>query len=97
MTFQPQPIRVRGQVFPSQRAAAQAFGVSDQTVSKAVEDGRLEGLGLGRRVTVTIDGRTFTSGAAAAAHHGVTYTTIWKWGRSGRAVIARPHRSRDDE
>lgn len=36
------PVRVRGVIYPSQRAAAKALGVSEKTVRNALDAGRRE-------------------------------------------------------
>lgn len=44
----PVQISIRGTVFPSIKAAADAFGVSVNTVKSAKKSGRLDNVGLGR-------------------------------------------------
>lgn len=43
-----EPVRIRGVVYPSYRAAAEALGVTQSTVSKAVSIGRADSVGLNK-------------------------------------------------
>lgn len=78
MTFTPQPTRYRDEVFPSQRALARARGVSDQTVSKALERGTVDYIGQGRGVRhpCIVDGVAYPSQAAASRSTGIPQSTL---------------------
>lgn len=75
-------IEVRGAVYPTARAAAQALGVDVKSVARACRSGRLDTLGLGRgrghRMPVRIAGRDFAGLGEAAAHFGCTPSAISK-------------------
>jgi predicted DNA-binding protein (UPF0251 family) len=77
------PVRIRGVDYPSQKAAADALGVSRATVNQALDRGRIEFVGLGkgygptrRRKPCVVDGTRYPSQAAAAAALGVTRSAI---------------------
>lgn len=58
---------VRGEVFPSIRATAKHFGVGTSTVSRALDHGRMDNLGLGKtcnRKRVAFNGVWYPSQAA---------------------------------
>ena len=74
------PVTIRGVTYPSQRHAAEALGVSTQTITQAVQRGRLGTVGLGRlqkgcdgvyQREVTLGGVTYPSKKAAAYALGV--------------------------
>jgi hypothetical protein len=76
---------VRGVVFPSQRAVAAAFGVSEATVSVMVAKGRADDIGRGSgsahgrgggRCPVMIRGSAYPSITAAARALGVATRTV---------------------
>ena len=76
------PVKIRGVVYPTQRAAAKALGVSPQTVHHALERGTEDNIGLGRQNNnarpVTIDGVTYRSRAEAARRLGISKHEAWK-------------------
>jgi IS30 family transposase len=88
--FAPQPVAFRGLSFPSQRAAAQAFGRHESAVHHALRLGRIERFGLcpnrGRRVAQPCewDGVAYPSVSAAAAALGVHVSTMSRRLRRGR-------------
>lgn len=69
-----QPVKIRGVVYESQAAAARALGVSDATVSQALDRGTPDLIGTYKagnnrghsHKPVTIDGITYESQAEAA-------------------------------
>ena len=78
-------ITVRGVTYPSQKAAADAFGVSRSTVGSAKQRGRLDAVGLGplkkgcegiRKTPIRMDGVQWPSHAALAEHLGVTQSQL---------------------
>lgn len=46
--LEPVPVVIRGQNFPSICAAARALGLAPQTISEALDNGRLDFVGLGK-------------------------------------------------
>ena len=83
------PIRIRGVLYPSARAAATALGVHWRTVLRALDDGRLDEVGLQRRrghpgVACTYRGQSFPSMTAAANACGVTLPAVSKAVRKQR-------------
>lgn len=40
------PVRIRGVVYPSQRSAAKAFGVHPNTIATALDQGRVDEIGI---------------------------------------------------
>lgn len=93
-------ICIRGQVFPTIRAAAEHHGVTYHAVKWALLKGKLDrvGLGLGRPaipMRVRIRDMTFDTAADAARHMGLQpntiRTAIWR-GSSDRLGLARPYR-----
>lgn len=74
-------ITIRGTVYPSQKAAADALGVKPATISAAAQAGTLDFVGLGpargerkasaSRRPVTIGGATYASRAEAAKALGI--------------------------
>lgn len=74
--FEPVPTLIRGVLYPSQRAAAQALGISLTSVQKAMDEGRLETVGLnlrGPRMSrrVCVNGVWYPSHRRAAAKIGM--------------------------
>lgn len=45
---QPCPVKIRGVLYPSQAAAARALGVKQTNISKALDAGTIDNIGLGR-------------------------------------------------
>lgn len=76
------PVRIRGVVYPSQRAAAKALGVTPSAVYNALERGAEDNIGLGRQNNnakpVTIDGVTYRSRAEATRRLGISKYEAWK-------------------
>lgn len=74
------PVRVRGVVYPSQRAAASAMGVSEKTVRNALDAGTIDLVGLlvaGRPgKPCTYRGAEYPSMTAAAIACGVSEKTV---------------------
>lgn len=97
-----QPCVVRGRVYPSQKAAAAAFGVSETAVAEALRRrGDLETLGLplsgagrgntnSRACPVMIGHLRFRSHKAAAEALGVSRSMIRRWVASGAALQDAP-------
>lgn len=81
---------IRGVTYPTQAAAAKAFGVTEGAISVARKRGSLDALGEGsggfRAVAVTIGGLRFRSMEEAGRFYGVTSTTIRNWIASGKAA-----------
>ena len=79
------PVAIRGVTYPSQRLAAEALGVSTQTITQAVQRGTTDSVGLGPLLKgckgvyqreVTLGGVTYPSHKAAAEALGVSQTHI---------------------
>lgn len=79
------PVTIRGVTYPSQRLAAEALGVSKQTIAQAVQRGVTDNVGLGPlqrgcegvyQREVTLGGVTYPSHKAAAEALGVSQTHI---------------------
>jgi biotin operon repressor len=87
----PIPVRVRGTVFPSLKAAGDALGVSSAAIWLAIEEGREDTVGLHTKAKLwkpcTINGQTFVSRAAAAAALGVTGPAISTAISAGRGYV----------
>lgn len=73
-------VTIRGVTYPSQKAAAEASGVSVQAVSSARQRGTLDRVGLGPlragcppvfQKPITVQGHTFPSRTAAAEALGI--------------------------
>jgi predicted transcriptional regulator len=87
--FNAMPVLIRGQHYPSQRAAALALGVTQSAVSRMLTNrGHLEGCGLrkygapGNRNAsrpLTIGPLTFESRTKAAEALGITRNQISRW------------------
>jgi len=73
---------VRGVIYPSQAAAASALGVARSTLRDALENGRLDTVGLckvrGRPRQITYKGVTYRSIAAAATANGETKDSLYR-------------------
>jgi predicted transcriptional regulator len=74
------PVRVRGVVYPSQRAAATALGVAEKTVRNALDAGTIDLVGLRGPGTpgkpCTYRGAEYPSMTAAAVACGVSEKTV---------------------
>jgi hypothetical protein len=79
------PVTIRGVTYPSQKAAAEALGVSTQAITQAVRRGTTDNVGLGplqkgcepvRLYKITLGGVPYPSHKAAAEALGVTSTAI---------------------
>ena len=83
------PVRVRGVVYPSQRAAATALGVAEKTVRNALDAGRADMIGItgnGRPgKPCTYRGVEYPSLTAAAIACGVSDKTVANDIRRGAA------------
>lgn len=94
-------ITIRGQVFPTVRAAAAHFGLSYQAIRWAMLRGKLDLVGTGTRPAVPMRVRIremeFGSAAAAAAHFGLSVktvqTAVWR-GTQDRIGLPRPPSAR---
>ena len=94
MTFFAEPCRINGRVYPSQKAAARAIGVTPSAVSNAIRYGRENnvGKGLGRRGNANANmrpfkalGREWRSVLSAARDMGVPRKTLCRWIENGDA------------
>ncbi len=82
------PVRIRGQDYPSQTAAARALGVSKSTVCLALDRGAIDRVGLGRKVrpiATCVDGVWYRSQCQAAADTGLGYLNLSRSIREARA------------
>ncbi len=75
------PVEIRGVLYRSQSAACRALGIHPSTLQRALEEGRLDTVGLWGRAgkpkrTVLPDGRSFESRAAAAKSLGICITSL---------------------
>jgi hypothetical protein len=86
---------IRGVTYPSQRLAAEALGVTPQTVGHAVRRGTTDNVGLGplqkgceppRRCAITLGGVAYPSHKAAAEALGLTSTAISSYLKVLRAI-----------
>lgn len=94
------PCRINGRVYPSQRAAAKALGVTPQAICNAIIRGNEDNVGRfkgqkgnlnARHIPVVIFGRSYRSKLAASKSLGVPYRTFCQWldkGDLGRLMIA---------
>ena len=76
-----QPCRIRGVLYPSQRAAAQAIGVHESAICNALANGRENRIGRrgeSLQKPCLIDGKRYPSRKAAALALGVTRAAISK-------------------
>jgi len=97
----PVPLRIRGVDYPSINQAAKALGVGPTTVWRALDEGRLETVGLyrthGRPRPVTIDGVVYPSYRAAVAGTGLTMAVVWRLSMIERGIYEayiRRHRDK---
>lgn len=79
--FTPVPVTIRGVTYSSEGEAARALGVLQTTISKALEQGRLDTVALnprGRRIAkaVTVNGVRYKSSYAAGKALGIHPATI---------------------
>lgn len=75
----PMPIAIRGQIFPSQAAAAKALGMHASSVHSALERGTLDSIGRGRcwnSNPVSLDGVSYDSQKSCANANGLTEIQI---------------------
>jgi len=86
----PVPLRIRGVDYPSINQAAKALGVGPTTVWRALDEGRLETVGLyrthGRPRAVTINGVVYPSYRAAVAGTGLTMAVVWRLSMIERGI-----------
>lgn len=85
MRFAPVPTLIRGTLYPSQKAAADALGVHYTTVAKAVEAGEADRVGLaprGRRIAVPVE----IDGVLYASISQASRATGWPTDRIARRV-----------
>lgn len=75
------PVRIRGVVYESSRAAAEALGLSTSAISNALAEGRMETVGLrvprGRPRPCRINGVNYPTLTAAAQANGVQVSAIF--------------------
>lgn len=89
------PITVRGVLYPSQKAAAAALGVSTATVNAAFKNGTLDFVGMGPRRgdgnnrPVRVNGTLHESTRAAAIATGIPYAEFSAWVRVQDILAAR--------
>jgi hypothetical protein len=85
----PNPCKIRGVLYPSQRAAARALGVIEATVSEALNKGRADTIGLTKRrpKPIKYGGIQFSSHAECARHFGVHPSTFGYRLETGRDPI----------
>lgn len=85
------PVRIRGVIYPSQRAAALAIGVNVGTIANALDAGRIDEVGLGIRrggqpcKPCVYRGRSYPSRKAAALDCGVSVAAVSKAARAAEA------------
>ena len=81
------PVRIRGNVYVSMAAAARALGVNHRTVARALEEGRIDEVGL-RRVRpgkpCVYRGKAYPSVTDAARACGVSLAAVSKANRRRR-------------
>lgn len=80
------PVVIRGVHYESQKEAAEALGVHPCTIQKALNEGRLEAVGLfdNNRVPVTIRGVRYSSMTAAAKAFGINQSVVRRAANEGR-------------
>jgi len=85
------PIEIRGVLYPSRKAAAEALGVIPSAVSNAYRAGTEQTCGLGYKAPVSciIDGVHYPSIVAASRGTGIPYNKLWDTLR--RQEKALPH------
>ncbi len=78
------PVRIRGILYPSQRAAALALGVTEKTIRNALDAGRIDDTALGLRrggrpgKPCVFRGKRYPSMHAAALDAGVSVAAVSK-------------------
>jgi len=86
----PVPLRIRGVDYPSINQAAKALGVCINVVWRALDEGRLETVGLyrthGRPKSVTINGVVYPSQLAAVAATGLSKAVVWRLSMIERGI-----------
>lgn len=87
------PTLIRGTLYPSQNDAAKSLGVSPSTICRALEEGRLDTVGLGKTgrpgKPCYLNGRRWPSRAAAARALDVTVPAVCK-ALKGPSLYVRP-------
>ena len=83
MPNHPKPITIRGTTYRSKADAAKALGITYESLRRAINDGRLDTVGLNPRGKnhgrkVRIDGKRYPSIYAAAKANDVSYETMRK-------------------
>jgi len=78
------PCLIHGVLYPSQRAAAKALGVSDTRVAIALNRGRADQIGVGLTRPCVIGGVEYPSRKAAAEALNVTIGRVCQAIREGR-------------
>jgi hypothetical protein len=84
------PIKIRGVLYISQRAAALAFGVHPATIAKALDAGRIDEVGLVKRrggqpcKPCVYRGKAYPSRKAAALACGVSVAAVSKAAKAMR-------------
>ena len=73
----PKPVTIGKETYPSKSAAARAKGVSVRAVSKAIQNGTLETLGLGNKISIQIGDKVYESLAEAGRATGKTRQAVW--------------------
>lgn len=93
-------IEVRGTVYADAKAVADAYGVTTETVRKAIKKGTLHRIGTGavgaEPLPVRIRGRVFPTARDAARHFGVGRSAIYhaiKQGREDRLGLPRQQKN----
>jgi hypothetical protein len=98
-------VTIRGVTYPSQIAAADALGVTRQTITGAVKRGTLDFVGLGPPKPgckpayvhpTTVGGVTYPSRKAAAEALGVTQVYISGYIAVTRALLEKEEARRND-
>lgn len=83
-----EPITIRGVTYPSKQAAAEAIGVSMRNMRRAIQQGRLDTVGLGPGAggccIVKIRGVVYPSVKAAAKALGISPSSVSKALSAGR-------------
>ncbi len=94
---QPNPTLIRGVLYPSQKAAAQALNVTEAAISLALSEGRPDTVGLGvtgaPHKPCYMNGRRFPSRKAAAEAIGCTRAAISRAIGQGKAEITTRKRA----
>lgn len=83
---------IRGVSYPSISAAARALGVHTSVVHRALDEGRLDSVGLyrtfGRPISITIDGIFYRTLRDAATATRLSNYKVWKLSREERGLEA---------